>query len=219
VTLQLAPAMSLAGRVVFESGNPSAAVPTGVRVSLPPIQGANTSPAATTDAAGAFTLAGVAPGRVRLMTTVPGTAGGAGPSWMLRSVKFGDREVVDQPFDIASGTLPSLTLTFTDQVSELSGTLTDGAGEPAPNYYIVVVPADRQFWMPGSRRIVNTRPDGRGVFAFRALPPGDYRIAATTDLVPRDLQDASALERLLAESAPVTIGVGEKKVFDIRLGR
>ena len=51
---------------------------------------------------------------------------------------------------------------------------------------------------------------------FRGLPAGDYRIAVTTDLVPRDLQDVSALEQLLAQSVPVTIAFGEKKQLDLK---
>jgi hypothetical protein len=215
VTLQLAPAMRMAGRLVFESTNSAAAIPSGVRLTVVPVLGANSPPSATASADGLFVIDGVAPGRMRLQVN----AGAAATGWMLRSVRWGDREIVDQPFDIVPGPLPNLTLTFTDQVSELTGTLTDAKGQAAPNYYVIVVPADRAFWLQGSRRIANTRPDGRGFFAFRSLPPGEYRIAATTDLVPRDLQDASALERLLRESAPVTVGVGEKKVFDIRLAR
>jgi hypothetical protein len=53
---------------------------------------------------------------------------------------------------------------------------------------------------------------------FRGLPPGDYRIAATTDLVSRDLSDANSLARLTAASAPVTLALGEKKIFDMKIG-
>jgi hypothetical protein len=72
---------------------------------------------------------------------------------------------------------------------------------------------------PGSRRIASTRPDGSGRYQFRTLPAGEYRIALTTDLVPEDLRDTAALERLFAQSVVVTIGVGEKKTLDLRPGR
>jgi hypothetical protein len=97
----------------------------------------------------------------------------------------------------------------------LSGSLTDAAGQPATNYFLVVFPADRKYWANASRRIVNARPDVRGQFVFRGLPPGDYRIAATTDLVPRDLSEGNALSQLNERSAAVTLGPGEKKIFNV----
>ena len=65
---------------------------------------------------------------------------------------------------------------------------------------------------------MNTRPDVGGRFTFRGLPPGDYRIAVTTDLIPADLADGTALQQLLLEGTPLSVGQGEHKVFDIRTG-
>ena len=58
----------------------------------------------------------------------------------------------------------------------------------------------------------------RGTFAFRDLPPGDYQVAVTADLVPRDLEDASALALLAARSTPVTLAIGEKRRLDLQAG-
>jgi hypothetical protein len=51
----------------------------------------------------------------------------------------------------------------------------------------------------------------------RTLPAGEYRLAATTDLVPRDLQDVAALEALLPQGVPVTLGMGENETIDPRV--
>jgi hypothetical protein len=48
------------------------------------------------------------------------------------------------------------------------------------------------------------------------LPPGDYHIAVTTDLVPRDLQEVRALEALAEQSLTTTIGAGESATLNIR---
>jgi len=45
---------------------------------------------------------------------------------------------------------------------------------------------------------------------------GDYRIAVTTDLVARDLQEVSTLESLMLTSLPVTIATGERKTLNIK---
>ena len=78
------------------------------------------------------------------------------------------------------------------------------------------MPADRAYWLPGTRRIASTRPDGKGRYVFRGLPAGDYRIAVTTDLVARDLQEVSTLEQLLPQSLPVTLATGERKSLNIK---
>lgn len=109
-------------------------------------------------------------------------------------------------------------MTFTDDVTELSGTIAAPSGQAASDFFVVVFPEDRRYWGAG-RRILSARPDASGRFLFRNLPAGDYRIAATTDLVQRDLQDTAALARLAEQSAPVSLTAGEKKTFDFRIGR
>jgi hypothetical protein len=69
-----------------------------------------------------------------------------------------------------------------------------------------------------SRRIKSARPDASGRYAFPGLPPGTYRLAATTDLEQGDLQSLTFLRDLVGASAAVTVGVGEKKTFDIKIG-
>ena len=97
---------------------------------------------------------------------------------------------------------------------------TQVAAEPlrASDFFVVVLPADRRYWSQQSRRIGSARPDATGKFIFRGLPAGDYRIAATTDLIPGDLSDASALTALLNQSTPVTLALGEKRTFDLKIG-
>ena len=68
-------------------------------------------------------------------------------------------------------------------------------------------------------RAIETRDrsaDGR--FVFADLPPGEYLIAALTDLDPIDLQDPAFLEQIASAGAKVTIAEGEKKVQDLKMG-
>lgn len=161
-----------------------------------------------------FTRDGIFPATFRVTATVIG-AGAA--DWTLKSVTTGGRDVTDRPIDIRPDTAPSFVVTFTDQTTELSGSLLDPSGRPSTDHFVVVIPADREYWLPASRRIASTRPDVNGRYVFRTLPPGEYRLAATTDLVNQDLQQVAALEALAAQSLAVTIGAGEKKIVDIRV--
>ncbi|HQX82392.1 MAG TPA: carboxypeptidase-like regulatory domain-containing protein [Vicinamibacterales bacterium] len=218
VTLSLLPAAAVAGRVVFE-GTDLAQPPDLSRVTVRLVDvgpAAGNSTSATLDAAGLVTAAGVVPGRYMVRAAVPGAVPASGPAWTVRSVTTGGRDVTDVGFDITDGGLADLTVTFTSQVSELSGALTTQSGAPETDYFVIAIPANRDYWMPGSRRIVSTRPDAKGRYVFRGLPGGEYRIAVTTDLVARDLQEMNVIAQLAAQSIPATIAFGERRVVNIR---
>jgi hypothetical protein len=218
VTLTLQPAAVVSGRLVFEGTD--LAPPTDLtRVSVRFMDVGPTERnfvSATVDASGAMTAPGVIPGRFMIRAAIPGGIPAIGPVWTVRTITVGGRDVTDRAFDISAGGASDLTVTFTSVVSELSGTVTTPAGAPETDYFVIAMPADREYWMAGSRRIVSTRPDANGRYVFRGLPAGDYRIAVTTDLVARDLQEMSTLEPLAAQSLPVTIGTGEQKVLNIK---
>jgi hypothetical protein len=170
------------------------------------------------DPSGSLSITGVTPGQSRLSAALPPAGKPGAPAWTVRSVVADGRDMTDLPLEIAANRAPSITVTFTDVVTELSGTISAPPGQPASDFFVVVFPEDRSYWSAG-RRILSTRPDATGRFMFRNLPAGDYRIAATTDLVQRDLQDTAALARLAEQSAPVSLAAGEKKTFDFRIGR
>lgn len=217
VTLTLQAAGVLNGRVLFEGTElvPPADL-TRVSVSLLDVGPVQSFASGTVDATGSVTVQGVVPGRFMVRASVPGGMPPAGPAWTVRSVTVGGRDVTDRGFDISSGGASDVAIAFTSAVSELSGTLMTPAGDTETDYFVIVMPADREYWLPNSRRIASTRPDGKGRYVFRGLPGGDYRIAVTTDLVPRDLQEVSTLEQLSAQSLPVTIATGERKVLNVR---
>ena len=218
VTLTMQPAATLSGRVVFE-GTELAAPTDLTRVSLTLVDvgpGVSNFASGTVDATGSVSVPGVVPGRFMVRASVPGGLPPTGLGWTVRSVTVGGRDVTDRGFDITSGGASDVAIAFTSAVSELSGMLTSASGAPETDYFVIAMPADREYWLPTSRRIVSTRPDGKGRYVFRGLPAGDYRIAVTTDLVPRDLQEVNTIERLAAQSLPVTIATGERKVLNIK---
>jgi protocatechuate 3,4-dioxygenase beta subunit len=218
VTLTLQPAAKLSGHVVFEGTDvaPPADL-TRVSVRLAGVgPGEMNGTSANVSAAGVFSTAGVVPGRFVLRASIPGGLPPTGPGWTVKSTTVGGIDVTDQAFDISAAGASDVVVTFTSQVSELSGTLTTAAGAEETDYFVIAMPADRAYWQPGSRRIVSTRPDGKGRYVFRGLPAGEYRIAVTTDLVPRDLQEVTVIESLLPQSLPVTIATGERKTLNIK---
>ena len=70
-----------------------------------------------------------------------------------------------------------------------------------------------------TRRIQQARPASDGKYKVVGLPPGEYYVCAVTDLDPEDLYNSSFLDQLRAATQfKVTLGDGEKKVQDLRLG-
>ena len=162
---------------------------------------------------GSFELTGILPGTYTL-DLLPTAVG----SWRLKSAIVNGRDVLDFPLEVGADTnVENAVVTLTDGHSELAGALQSASNTPAPEHFVVIFAADRAFWRPASRRVQFTRPGTDGRFVFRDLPPGDYRIAALTDLEATDLFETSFIDTLVPASIPVTIRDGQTTTQDLRL--
>lgn len=222
ISLTLQPAMTMTGSVVFAgTGQLAPPDPARVNVFINPDEGmARTNGIATTpiDASGHFSITGIRPGRYRLVGNTGAAPPPGQPGWRVLSVLADGHDVTDLPLEVSNGAAPALTITFTDQAAELSGTLTSAAGQPATDYFVVLLPADPRYWSPITRRILSTRPDATGHYVFRGLPAGEYHLAVTTDLIQADLQDRATLQRLSDQSQSVTLRLGQTATFDVKIG-
>jgi hypothetical protein len=213
VALRLAPAVSLAGRVVFAGlGTPPAG--RGLTAAVRPVDVRGISgqlPTSPLSADLAFQIDGIVPAVYLFTATIPG--------WTMTSAILNGRDVADTPFDIPAGAPTSgLVVTFTDRPAEVSGVLYDAAGRPTSDLSIVLFAADSTMWFTGSRRtrpIVRPASDGR--FTFGGLVAGDYLLAALTDVSPNDLNDAAFLREVAAAAIKITVADGERKTQDLRI--
>jgi uncharacterized protein (DUF2141 family) len=221
VGVTLRPGITVSGRVSFDGSTPPPADLTRLNIGLTTVLDAKGVaigvPGATTDASGAFSFAGVAPGRYRLEASAPGTTAGA--TWRPRSATINGRDVFDTPFDVSTNDVGGIVVTFSDHPAELSGTIQDVAGHPTPEYFVIIFPRDREYWTPQSRRIQAKRPSSDGRFTFPNMPPGDYLLAAVTDVEQGEWYVPAFLTELTQAAIPVTIAESERKVQDIRVGR
>ena len=221
VVLTLQPGMTVSGRVAFDGTTPAPPDLTRVRVTLSPdvsgLPGELASAAnGRVDASGRFTIAGVVPGKYRV------TGSGSVNGWQVGSAMIDGQDTLDFSMEVKPAqNVSGAVITFTDRQSELSGTLVNERGQPAPDYTIVVYPADERYWMPQSRRIRTTRPATDGRFTFGNLPPGDYRLTPILDVEPGAWYDPAFLRQLDAAAVRVSIGEGEKKTqnFQVSAGR
>jgi hypothetical protein len=207
---------TVAGHVVFDG---SAKVPdlskSRLNASMQIAPGVNqTMPSSNVivGADGHFSITGVQPGRYVLRVT--GAQG-----WYLRSSTINGQDALDVPVEIGGQDVQNAVVTFVDRTTELSGLLQDSQSQPAPDYTIVVFSADERFWPGSTRRVVQTRPATDGRYTITNLPPGDYYIAALTDMEPGASSDPQFLRLLVSSAARITLNDGDKKTQDLRVGR
>jgi hypothetical protein len=214
-SLVLEPGVTMSGRVVFDGAAPrpaSNAVP--LLLSRQPSviggRGFQMSPD------GRFVFSRIVPGTYTLRINGRPPAG-----WALRSVMVNGADGSDIPFEIKPNVnIEGVVITLTDRPAEISGVLQNAAGEPAPDYVLIVFSADPRHWVPRTRRTQQVRPDISGRFIARDLPAGDYLIAAVTDLEDGQWNDPAFLAALAASSpVKITLAEGDRKVQDIRIGR
>ena len=219
VPLTLQPGVAINGRVVFEGAQPpTAAELQTLSFSLVP-PGSGGVPlwggGGRVDAEGRFTFAGVTPDSYQF-TSMWGAAAAAN-RWTIKSSTTNGREAFEAPIRVNPNETLEWTITYTDKPTGLTGVLQDSGGRAATDYYMLVFSSDRRHWTPGSRRIRMTRPGTDGSYTVKGLPPGDYFLAAPTDLENGEWNDPVLLEQLARSAAKITLRDGELTTQDFRV--
>lgn len=214
--MTLTPPGSITGTVRFASS--AAATPNlaQVRVMAPPAEpifgGGGVQSRVAAD--GSFTATNVEPGSHWIR------AAAGSQTWALTSVTMNGREIIDTPIEIRGGeTLTGVTLTFSDQISEVSGTLTDGRGTPLTGYTVLAFPTDSGLWRPQARQIMTTRPDQNGKYRLRGLPAGSYYLTAIDPEQQGEWYEPEFLEAHRSGAARLEIAAGDVKTQDFSLAQ
>jgi protocatechuate 3,4-dioxygenase beta subunit len=219
IPLTLQPGVAINGRVVFEGSRPTAAELQTLSFALmPPGSGGRVlyGGGGRVDAEGRFTFAGVTPDVYQFTTTW--TAAGALDKWTIKTSTANGRESFEAPLRVNPNETVEWTVTYTDKPTTLTGVLQDNGGRAATDYYILVFSSDRRHWTPGSRRVRMTRPATDGSYIVKGLPPGEYFLAAPTDLETGEWNDPMLLEQLVGSSAKVSLRDGETTTQAFRVG-
>jgi hypothetical protein len=219
IPLTLQPGVPINGVVAFEGARPTAAELQTLSFALmPPGSGGRAlySGGGRVDAEGRFTFASVTPDTYQFVPTW--NAPGARDKWFIKSSTANGRDAFEAPLQVNPGEALEWIVTYTDKPTGLTGTLQDSGGRAATDYYILVFSSDRNHWTPGSRRVRMTRPASDGSYSVQGLPPGEYFLAAPTDLETGEWNDPALLEQLVRSSARVTLRDGETATQGFRVG-
>jgi hypothetical protein len=172
IDLVFAPGAQLSGKIKVEGSTP---VPlTNIRVMLQaddPYAGGGAQTMVNAD--GSFVLPSVAPDQYRVRVN----AGGA----YVKSVKIGDRDIPDGRIDAQSSS-GGLILILSAETGSVTGSVTGEDGKPSRNVNVTLIPDQR---LPDwEQRFQNSFTDIKGMYNFRGVEPGEYRLFAWYDAEP-----------------------------------
>jgi protocatechuate 3,4-dioxygenase beta subunit len=211
IVVDLRPAATISGRVVFAGRSAPPTTPRAFGLSLSGPRGdvpGTVGSVASTE----FTYRGVPPGEyvIRInRETMPA-------GWHMQSEMVDGRNALDFPFEITADEHREVAMTLSDQMAELSGIVTNAIGAPVSDATVVVFAADERFWTTGSRRVVAVRPDTHGRYLIRGLPAGDYLIApASPDFY--GVPPPSLLRALKTGAEPFSLRNGERRTRNVRV--
>lgn len=224
VQVSLRPGLTLAGRLAFDSTTPPPAIggrPIPLHAVSAAAESAHRTPLVLTNPSGAFTASNLLPGQYIVSGPMSFGASTDSIKWTIRSVFAGGKDVTDLPIVVtADAAPPEVVVTLTDAWQAVSGKI-DGAPANA-NYTVVIFPADKTYWIPGSRRIRTTRAGSDGTFAIggpgsTSLPAGSYLLALVTDIDKDEEFDPAFLDSIVNAATPVAIAPGAKVTQNVRI--
>jgi hypothetical protein len=128
-------------------------------------------PNAKVEKGGAFSLAGVLPGRFRLnMVNVTG---------YVKTLQLGDQQVSPHDFNVPAGASGTMRVVVSNKMATVEGSVS-GFRPAAATVWLILMPEDSARSSEG--RAWNVNPDGH--FEVGGVEPGGYRLYAVYGVEP-----------------------------------
>jgi hypothetical protein len=215
LAVALRPGVRVGGRVEFSG---SATRPTSdqyptIGVTLIPADGKPTTfPArGRVEPGGTFTTMGVPAGKYVLRVDAP-------TGWVLRGAMLNGRDITDAPVELRDADVDSVTITFTDKRTSVTGEVTTPSGNPDGKATVILFPQDSTLWAdsgPSPRRLKTTRPRGDGSYSM-SVPAGDYYIVAVSDTGSYEWNDPQFLSAIAPSAIRITVNEGDAHAQALR---
>jgi len=159
---------------------------------------------------GTFAIENVSPGKFYLQTNAP-------PGTYLKSVRFGNSEVLGKELDLTNGAAGQLEVVYRYGPGEVDGRL-DSSQNASPDSeaiaQIAVVPEELNTDGTGVRF---SQSDPKGSFSVPDLAPGRYRAYAFEDVNVSALQNPDMLKQLESKGSLFEVKENEKKQVQLPL--
>jgi len=167
-------------------------------------------PNAKVSADGTFAIENVNPGRFYLQTNAP-------PGTYLKSVRFGNSEILGKELDLTNGAAGQLEVVYRYGPGEVDGQLDssqNGSADPNATAQIAVVPEELNADGTGIRF---SQSDSKGTFSVPNLAPGRYRAYAFENVEISALQNPDMLKQLESKGSAFELKENEKKQVQLPL--
>jgi protocatechuate 3,4-dioxygenase beta subunit len=217
VTLVTSAGWSASGQVVDDHGGAPNIPRDRIRIAARPLNG-DTDPrmgfgkpdSGRVKDDGMFAVSNVF-GPARIRVTLP-------DGWMVKAVMHDGRDVADTLIDMKSGEeLSGLQVIVTNNVTTVTGQLTDDKGAPITDGTVIVFADEVDKWSEDSRFVRSARPDQQGQYQIKGLPPGEY-LAVAVDYVQEGMwNDPDYLESLRRYSQKFTLLDGTSQAVALKL--
>lgn len=215
VGMVLQPAGKVRGRIESEGRPLSRSDLTTVRITLNALSDQHNLslnpvhlPTAVVDGSAAFQISNVVPGLYRLQVD--------GRGWHPVKAALGTADVLDVPFELSS-TESGLTITLSDRLAAISGTLRWPSNITATSYFAVLYPQSEALRQHSRKQARFVRLNAEGGFILEGLPLGAYLLAIVTDVDSDDLQDLNFLKAIETSAVPVELNSVERKHIELRV--
>jgi hypothetical protein len=155
------------------------------------------TPAASAKEDGTFVLENVSPDKYRIM------AFGLPQGVWVKSIRAGDREVLDDGLDMGGGVPGPVLITLGVGVGQISGMVQDVKQQPAAGSLVTLLPDPLKEERNDLYRM--TTADQNGQFTMQGIPPGEYKLIAWEDVDPGAYMDPEFLKPHESRAQRITV--------------
>ncbi len=219
ISLLIVPGARVTGTIAADGGTPLPFPPRGIRLYATSPAG-NVAPFRMRTAGGAtirddwsFEMKGLDGPKIFRLNGLPA-------GWMVKSITHDGRDLTDSSMDFrGTEDVSSVEIILTNQITTVSGSVSNDKGEPVKEFSLVVFADDPAKWTNQSRYIATTRPDQNGQFKIEKLPAGNYLAIALDYLEEGDSSDPEFLARVRDSATKFGLADAESKSLTLKLAK
>jgi protocatechuate 3,4-dioxygenase beta subunit len=139
--------------------------------------------------------------------------------WPL-SIEIDGESRLDGRFVVGPDSVPTFTVTYTDQPGVLDGAVRDAAGRALAGRIVVVFPADAARWSYSAGDFAADVSDADGRFEVKGLLPGPFLVGVLRRAAANPMPSRSLFESLAPDATAVTLPpAGRTTVAIVASGR